>query len=115
MSQQHYTVASAPVVEPGINVKVLWFVRGLCRRLGFDIVKWEKGYDANLPPGVIVQSPAGVKFFVANEGDHIQRFHLQGRFYEAEELELIGRYFRNGVFVDIGANVGNHSLYAALI
>lgn len=53
-----------------------------------------------------------VHFFVANEYDAIQREHLHGRFYETEELDIIAEYFEGGVFVDIGANIGNHSLYA---
>ncbi len=56
-----------------------------------------------------------VTFFVVNEFDIIQRVHLQGRFYEQEELDLIASRFNGGVFVDIGANVGNHVLYAARI
>jgi len=54
-------------------------------------------------------------FFVANEFDVIQRMHLQGKFYEQDELDIIARYFKGGVFVDVGSNVGNHALYAAKI
>lgn len=53
-------------------------------------------------------------FAVDMENDPIQRNHRLGRFYEQKELRLIGRWFpKGGVFVDIGANVGNHSLYVA--
>lgn len=46
--------------------------------------------------------------------DPIQRHHRKGEFYEIEELERIGTFFpEGGVFVDIGANVGNHSLFVA--
>lgn len=55
-----------------------------------------------------------VRFFITDEYDHIQRHHSLGEFYEQEELDVIGRYFRAGTFVDIGTNVGNHALYAAL-
>jgi FkbM family methyltransferase len=34
-----------------------------------------------------------------------------GHFYEAEELALIQKHYEQGTFVDIGANIGNHSLY----
>ncbi len=55
-----------------------------------------------------------VRFFVENPDDLIQQCHWRGAFYETEELDLIAGYCRpGGVFVDIGANVGNHSLYAA--
>jgi FkbM family methyltransferase len=55
-----------------------------------------------------------VTFFVRNPNDEVQRHHYAGQFYEPEELQIIGRYFKpDGVFVDIGANVGNHTIYAA--
>lgn len=53
-----------------------------------------------------------VHFFVVNRLDEIQRHHTYGHFYEIEELEIIAQYFpRDGVFADIGANVGNHTIY----
>jgi FkbM family methyltransferase len=53
-----------------------------------------------------------VSLFVANEVDLIQSEHRRGRFYEPEELKIIAEYFKGGVFLDVGANVGNHSVYA---
>lgn len=48
--------------------------------------------------------------------DAIQMNLSRGQFYEAEELAAIAaRFPKGGVFVDIGANVGNHSLYVARI
>lgn len=48
------------------------------------------------------------------EHDPIQRNHRRGQFYEMAELEQIKSLFPfNGTFVDIGANVGNHSLFVA--
>jgi len=48
------------------------------------------------------------------ENDPIQRNHRKGKFYEEAELEAIKEEFAEGsVFVDIGANVGNHSIFAA--
>lgn len=55
-----------------------------------------------------------VWFFVANENDAVQRWHAEGAFFEVDELLLIKQHYRGGTFVDVGANVGNHSLYAAL-
>lgn len=48
--------------------------------------------------------------------DPIQRNHRAGTFYEQEELDKIRSLFpkNDGVFVDIGANVGNHSLFVSL-
>ena len=73
--------------------------------------------DRAVTPGVIVESMIEgktVRFFVTDETDYIQHFHRCGRFYEEEALRRIGQLFRGGTFVDVGANVGNHSLYAAL-
>lgn len=65
--------------------------------------------------GHIVESNVNcvpVRFFVTNASDEIMKFHQQGQFYETEELQLITSHYRGtGVFVDIGANVGNHAIY----
>lgn len=53
-------------------------------------------------------------FATTRERDPIQRKHRKGKFYEAHELNQIKAHFPfGGTFVDIGANVGNHSLYVA--
>jgi FkbM family methyltransferase len=55
-----------------------------------------------------------VHFAWRNAHDPIQGHHGAGKFYEAEELAAIARVFPlGGVFVDVGANVGNHSLFVA--
>jgi len=54
-------------------------------------------------------------FAVDMQRDPIQRSHREGRFYEEEELAVIKSLFPlGGTFVDIGSNVGNHGLYAAV-
>jgi FkbM family methyltransferase len=54
-----------------------------------------------------------VYFSLTNKRDVIQQEHIAGRFYEPEELEIIRAHCpKNAVFVDIGANIGNHSLFA---
>lgn len=67
-------------------------------------------------PGQVVRAMIHgqpVHFFVANPRDTIQKIHATGAFYEAEELDIIRRWCPPGaVFLDIGSNVGNHSLYA---
>jgi FkbM family methyltransferase len=51
-------------------------------------------------------------FFVTDNHDVIQGHRAEGQFYELEELSIIACYFpRGGVFVDVGANVGNHAIY----
>ncbi len=53
-----------------------------------------------------------IRFFVVSPEDVIQRQHFRGRFYEVEELAIIAEFFpAAGVFVDIGTNVGNHSIF----
>ncbi len=53
-----------------------------------------------------------VFFTINNPRDVIQKHHLQGSFYEPEELAIIARHFPlGGSFLDIGANIGNHTLY----
>jgi FkbM family methyltransferase len=42
----------------------------------------------------------------------IDMFHAEGKFYEAQELEYLRtRVPPGGVFVDVGANTGNHSIF----
>lgn len=56
-----------------------------------------------------------VIFCTDMENDPIQRNHRRGNFYEAKELNGLKDLFpKGGTFVDIGANVGNHSLFAAM-
>lgn len=57
-----------------------------------------------------------VVFCTAMENDPIQRKNRSGAFYETSDLYLLDQHFpKGGTFVDIGANIGNHSLYFALI
>jgi hypothetical protein len=50
---------------------------------------------------------------VRNRRDLVQAHHFSGEFYEAEELQIIQKYFKaGGIFVNIGANVGNHTVFA---
>jgi FkbM family methyltransferase len=54
------------------------------------------------------------KFFVADCRDVIQSSHYQGVFYEEDIcLEIANRFKGDGLFVDIGANVGNHAIFMA--
>jgi len=69
----------------------------------------------NVQEGKIVHFRKGgrdIRFFVVDPEDTIQAVHLSGDFYEREELEIIEQFWRpDGVFVDIGANVGNHTIF----
>ena len=53
-----------------------------------------------------------IQFVVTDPADTIQREHLRGQFYEPDELEIIRRYMpRDAIFCDIGANIGNHTVF----
>ena len=55
-------------------------------------------------------------FFVHDSADLIQGHHLNGQLYEIEELRLIREHSVGArVFVDIGANVGNHAIFMAKV
>ena len=79
--------------------------------------RWEKFHTSNARnrDGSVSSNEIRGKqihFFVANRRDHIQAHHYRGRFYEMDELGIISEFFcRGGVFADIGANVGNHTIY----
>jgi FkbM family methyltransferase len=55
-----------------------------------------------------------ILFTIVNSDDHIQSVQAGGKFYEEDELINIARYFTSGgVFVDVGANTGQHAIFAA--
>ncbi|MCV2883052.1 FkbM family methyltransferase [Actibacterium sp. XHP0104] len=56
-----------------------------------------------------------VFFLSTHLNDVIQKEHQAGNFYEQEELQLIARHTTPGMaFCDIGANVGNHTIFFGL-
>jgi FkbM family methyltransferase len=49
-------------------------------------------------------------------GDHVTRQLRQGTFYESELLaHLLARYGTGGLYVDVGAFIGNHTLFFAKV
>jgi FkbM family methyltransferase len=53
-------------------------------------------------------------FLLNSRRDHIQKFLERGEFYEREELELICQFAADAKrLLDVGANIGNHSIYLA--
>ena len=105
-----------------INVQLRGLLKRTVRLCGYDIhrfdpVRYEPYDQSSVTEGKIVRCAidgSEVFFFVVDEQDTIQQEHLHQRFYEPEELEIIKGAFRGGVFLDVGANVGNHSLFAAM-
>jgi|SRR5208337_1669460 FkbM family methyltransferase len=71
----------------------------------------------NRLPGTVVTSLINgrtIRFFVTDEQDEIQKYHHAGSFYETEELSIMRANWRSdGSYVDIGTNIGNHTIYVA--
>lgn len=61
-----------------------------------------------------VLGPTTQAFFRADPDDHISAWFREGRYYEADLLAAIGDLGLGGTYVDVGAHVGNHTLYFAL-
>jgi len=58
------------------------------------------------------------KVHIEGSGGLINNCWRQGLFYEANKngiLQYSGRNHRGGVFIDVGAGVGNHSLFYAVV
>ena len=103
----------------------------LARRMGVDIrptltrehriagarLSWREEESGVLRGAIVEGEVEGVpiKLFVENDFDVIQQVHRRGTLYEPEELAIIKGAWRGGTFLDVGANVGNHALYAALV
>lgn len=63
-----------------------------------------------------VLTPHGpLQLLVLDRGDSVQGEHAHGRLYEPAELALLQQHFKGGLVLDVGANVGNHSLALALL
>lgn len=82
-------------------------------------VEWRWANDeAFVTRGLVVDQTINsvpVSFFVTDENDYIQQHHMWGQWYEHGELRIMAEHFSGGTFVDVGANVGNHTLYAGLV
>ncbi len=53
-----------------------------------------------------------LKFFVHDPHDSIQAHHAVGQLYEVEELDLLLSHLKPGMRVlDVGANIGNHTVW----
>ena len=94
------------------------FLRSVARSAGYEIRKLSGRMNHIFDPTRARICDASFKghdfrFFVENPIDTIQREHANGKLYEEEELDLIEAYFKPGVFMDVGTNVGNHAIYAA--
>ena len=56
------------------------------------------------------------RFLIRNPKDLLQRNHIAGSFFELEELEFLRSILPNEArVIDIGANVGNHTIYFSVV
>jgi len=61
-----------------------------------------------------VNGPTQTASLVATPDQQIAKSLALGRYYEHNLLNAIRKYDLKGVYVDVGANIGNHSVYFAL-
>jgi FkbM family methyltransferase len=55
-----------------------------------------------------------IRFFINDRTDVVQRYQCRGDFYERECLEELRKYCcLTRTFADVGANVGNHSIFVS--
>jgi len=91
-------------------------LRGGFRRLGYEIVRAGPTQRAVLEGRVfpVCHGAETYRFFVVHPEDWIQLHHVAGRLHEPEELTAIAAAVTGpGLFLDVGANVGNHAVFVA--
>jgi len=99
-----------------LDRRLINIVKKIFNAFGFEVIRLHNNQSptkiAEGSISEILRCGRKILFFVVDPQDSIQKFHAVGRFYEEEELELIGKYFHGGLFLDVGANVGNHAVFA---
>jgi FkbM family methyltransferase len=140
-SRQTIEFEIEPSMNGGEKISVEFFHMGLLTGNELDSWDKSAWYDARTPNfwlrGVSVfdataSAPAAVNkvtqmdgslvgfdyegqrlsFFVDERLDSVSSFHVAGRFYEQSELEMIRAAIPPGlVILEIGAHVGNHTVY----
>ena len=55
-----------------------------------------------------------ISVFLPEGTGNVARIIRKGRFYERKFLEYISQLQLEGVYIDVGANIGNHSIYFGL-
>ena len=73
------------------------------------------GLPVAFPPFEVLHAPGmGLNLCLNMVRDPVQNAWRKGEFFEAEELDMLSGYVKNGAhIIDIGANVGNHALFFA--
>ena len=67
-----------------------------------------------LPEIVTIEHDALMEVNTELPYGHIQESWRHGVFYEHVMLEHIAAWYHGGSFIDIGASIGNHTIYFAL-
>ena len=80
--------------------------------------RWSLQVDGNgwvirrLPPSVLkVKGPSRMGWVSVEPGDHLHNIIRQGSYYETDLLLAIRELQVRGLYVDVGANVGNHTAF----
>ena len=107
--------ARAPRLEPASR-RPPKLLRSIVRRFGWDLVPHggAPGAMAQLEIAQVRDGERRFRFAVLDPRNTVQAALMGGRFFEHEDLAHIAAAFPpGGVFVDVGANIGNHAIYAA--
>lgn len=86
-------------------------IKKLLGKLGYQVLRRHASQVGLISIHTVAGESRRYTFASDMPCDGVQKYHVNGEFYEANELEMIRSTFRPGVFVDVGANVGNHSIY----
>lgn len=70
-------------------------------------------WQLNTPAGDADLHPVGAAVVATKRGDHISNVLARGSWYEADLLERLRACGASGVYVDVGAHVGNHTAFFA--
>jgi FkbM family methyltransferase len=93
-------------------------LKRIAKGLGYDVRRIEHLPQVSAT-GSVVEWPHGnrrIRFYVENRFDLIGRDMFNGRFFEEEELAYLQTVADpSGTFLDIGANVGNHTVFFAAV
>lgn len=84
--------------------------RSIFRGLGYELVRSGNHMEYVNSIHKTNSSFGPLLFAVHNRRDVIQSYHYRGEVYEPEELDIIQKHYDGGHFLDIGANVGNHTV-----
>ena len=64
----------------------------------------------------MIKDVKGVKFFITEPKEIVQRVQYRGEFYEQEMLDYIkSNYGKKGTIIDAGASIGNHTVFFSKI